>query len=243
MTKAEQNLAEKSKALADPFEASLQAEKKTSEHHEEHHHGHDEHGDHHHVSISAEEAYADYRMVKDLKFLYKKSKKTGLLSQLRDSLCTPKEVEPTMISERDYDALSRRQKRVRALLALEKLNAYNHHAFSAKEKMVLVPGNPTILHYLYMVGLSLGELWMVRDIFANRRFTLSRIGGTVAAIGFIEIFMMDFFYKAKEGVRIRKGLKLADQYLQKQDGRMAAFAKILHPHTSFRELEHYSLTN
>lgn len=243
MTKAEQNLAEKSKALADPFEASLRAENPTSSHHKEHHEDHEEHDDHHHASISPEEAYADYRMVKDLKFLYKKPKKTGVLSQLRNSLCAPKDVEPTMITERDYDALSRRQKRVRALLALEKLNAYNHHAFSEKEKMVLVPSNPTILHYFYMVGLTLGELWMVRDIFANRRFTPSRIGGTLAAIGFVEIFMRDFFYKAKERIRIRKGLKLADEYLQKQDGRMAAFAKILHPYTSFRELEHYSLSN
>lgn len=212
-----------------------------SDHHPDHHADH--HGDNHHghVEVSLEEGYAENKVRERLSYVYTEKPHRGFLRRLKERLTSPREVEPTTISAEQYAKLSENQKKYRVLLALEKLNAYNHHAFSNEEKAVLRPGNPTFVHELYVIGLSLAEVMSVFRLVWTRHYTPKAIGATLGFVLASEFFLKDFFWRLKERKRIRAGFKLANKYYNAAGRSMAPFAKILHPYTSPRELEHYSL--
>lgn len=217
-----------------------------SDSHDDHHSSshsdhHDGHHDHHHVQFDAKEGYAEYQVQSKLRFLFAAKKHTSFLGRLRDYFVTPAKADPEKITIPDFEELSDKQKKVRVLLALERLNVYNSHFFTDEEKKWLIPSRRNITQNAYLFSIYLVQiLWLAR-IVMRRMYSVRNFAMFFGTSLFLNVVMAPIPLRIKESWRIRNGLKMADKYLKANGEKMADFARILHPYANTQWLEHFSL--
>ena len=187
------------------------------------------------------EGLGDFHVMNRFSYLFDNLRSHSLLKRLARRLTQPAPFDPNAFDLAYYESLSEDQKRVRVLLALEKLNHLNHHCFSAAEQRLLRPSNQGAGSKLFNLCASTALLGYFYYAFLRRRHLWRHMLGLGALGLFHYAYLQQLPLRLKEHFRINSALKLAESYYAKHGRSMEVFAHILHPHTSHQVLEHLSL--
>lgn len=187
------------------------------------------------------EGRGDFAMMSRFGYLFESVHRESLLKRIAHRLTAPGAFRPDAFDHAYYDSLTEPQKRVRVLLALEKLSFLNHHCFSPAERRLLTPSNQGWGSKAYNLSAHAGLVWYLYFALVRRRGAPLHLLA-LGALGTLNYaWLQGLPLRVKEHFRVRRALSLAEGYYRKYNGSMEVFALILHPHTSHRVLEHLSL--
>ncbi len=140
----------------------------------------------------------------------------------------------------DYQSMNSSEKTKRVLLALEKVNHANSNAFIEEDHRILTLTRIGLSQRWYYWSLKgINGFWMLSTVLSKNytRANLVRLGLFTIVN---KMYLIPAPHYFKEQFRIRRGLILAEEYLNKEDGDMSKFVNILNPFISHHELQQMS---
>lgn len=148
---------------------------------------------------------------------------------------------PVDFSDFHDNILSQTDKLNFVLLALEKIQHANPAAMTHEDARYLHPSRNGILFQGYILGLKIPSIYMAMKIVLTRNYRILPLGlffgYTYVALPYLN--KVPFFFK--ENVRMMRGRATARKYLEKQNGELDLFKKILDPRTSHHALHNIKL--
>ena len=176
---------------------------------------------------------------KEFSWIIERQKPKSILKTLTSKLLPSFASNPSFIDVKDEN-ISKSTRRKIVLLALEKLNTVNPHAFPHSEQIYLNPTRVGVLaktYYLFsMAPFVFGMAWMI----AGKRYSGKNLA--IFGLGYYTTFQIlpHIPMTLKERTRMYRARNLADKYYHKHGG-LDLFKKIVDPRTDIHELSHLKL--
>lgn len=140
-----------------------------------------------------------------------------------------------------FDDLPNSQQVPRVVFALEKLAAFNRHAFKEKDLPYFVPSNIGLLQRLYHLSLWTANWYWLFSIFAKRNFSASNLRnfGLFTLLHFVVLRPLP--QEFKERVRYWRASRKVRQMIADRKGDLSFFKKIINPRISSEALHHMKI--
>ena len=197
---------------------------------------HEVHDDSHHGQPKYNQTFKD-----NTAWLYMVRQPFSLIEQFFDRLKGHHHPHPYDIDQ--FDSLKPSQQVSRVVFALEKLTAFNHHAFPAKEAALYSPSNVGLLQSAYSNLLFGANIYWFITIFTKRNFSAMNLRNfglfTLAHVTVLRPLPLEF----KERLRYTRAKRMANKYIKARNGDLSEFKKILDPRTPVEHLAHMKLAH
>lgn len=140
-----------------------------------------------------------------------------------------------------FDSLPLDQQVPRVVFALEKLAAFNKHAFREKDLPYFVPSNIGLSQRLFHLSLWAANWGWLFSIFAKRNFAASNLRnfGLFTLLHFVVLRPLP--QEFKERVRYWRASRKARQMIAERKGDLSFFKRIIDPRTTSEALHHMKL--